>query len=293
MNLKVLVTGSTGLLGHRIIDLALNSGHEVYSTYRAEKYPKGEPVKLDLSNFGKIREVVETIDPAVIINAAAFADVDGCEGNPDKAFKINANAPEVLAKASENIDAHLIHVSTDYVFDGEKGNYSEDDPTNPQSVYGRSKLEGERAIRKNCSSWMIARTSVLYGWEFKDRLNFATWIIEQLSEENEIDIAKDQYNSPTLNTNLAEILLEAAERKKEGLYHVACSSRVSRYEFSEKLAEVFKLNKDLINRTKMGKMNWTAPRPRDSSLDVTKSQSTFKTDILNCKESLQRMRSEK
>lgn len=287
------MTGSTGLLGHRTVDLALDSGHEVYSAYRTEKYPKGNSVNLNLRNFKEIRKVIENIEPEAIINAAAFTDVDGCEKNPEKACEINSEAPKILAKVSDDIGAHLIQVSTDYVFDGKKGNYIEDDPTNPRSVYGRSKLMGENNVKKNCSRWTIARTSVLYGWEFKDKLNFATWLVKKLSEGNEIQIVDDQYNSPTLNTNLAEVLLEAAERSIEGLYHVACSSRVNRYEFSKKLAEAFNLDKSLINRTRMENMGWKAPRPKDSSLDVSKSQEIFDTKILNCENSLEKMWSER
>ncbi|KXB03165.1 hypothetical protein AKJ47_02745 [candidate division MSBL1 archaeon SCGC-AAA261G05] len=290
--MRILVTGSTGLLGHRTVDLAIDSGHKVYSTYRTEKYPKGEPIKLDLRNSKKIKELLEKTGPDVIINTAAFTDVDGCENNPEKAYEVNAKAPKILAKISDKIDTHLIHVSTDYVFDGEKGNYSEEDTPNPQCVYGKTKLEGERNVQENCSSWTIARTSVLYGWEFKDKFNFATWIIKELSDENPIQIVKDQYNSPTLNTNLAEILVESAEKRIDGLYHIACSSKVDRYEFSVKIAKTFDLNSELIKKTTMHDMNWNAPRPKDSSLDVSKSKETFENKILNCDESLQRMRNE-
>jgi len=293
IRLRVLVTGSTGLVGHRIIDLALDWGHEVYSTYRNEKYPRGKQAKLDLRNFGKIQEVVKDIEPEAIINTAAFTDVEGCEKYPEKAYEVNAEAPKMLARASEDISAHLIHVSTDYVFDGEKGSYSEDDLTNPQGIYGKSKLEGEKNVRENCSLWTIARTSVLYGWGFKDKLNFATWLIKELSDKNEVQIVENQYNSPTLNTNLAEVLIEAAGKEIEGLYHVACSSRISRYEFSMKLAKIFHLNQELIKKTTMNEMDWNAPRPKDSSLDVSKSENTFDKKLLNCEESLQKMRDEK
>lgn len=281
------------MLGHRIVDLAIESGHEVFSSYRSKDYPKGKQVKLDLENLAKVREGIREIEPEAIINAAAFTDVDGCEENPEKAFKINGEAPRVLAEVSEDIDTHLIQVSTDYVFDGEKGNYREDDPTNPQSVYGKSKLEGEKNVKENCSRWTIARTSVIYGWEFKDKLNFATWIIKELTNENEIQIVDDQYNSPTLNTNLAEVLIEVAEKEIKGLFHVAGSSRVSRHDFSKKLAEVFDLKGELIERTKMSEMDWNAHRPRDSFLNVSKSEKTFNNALLTCEESLQKMRDEK
>jgi dTDP-4-dehydrorhamnose reductase len=286
------VTGASGLLGHKVAQLALERGHAVYSIYKEHPTNFGTPIKLDLANQSEISKVITELEPEAIIHSAAYTDVDGCETNQDLAWKINAEATKHVAIASASIDSHLIYVSTDYVFDGEKGLYVEEDKTNPISYYGYTKLKGEEFIEKHAKKWCIARPSVLYGWmDYKP--NFATWLINSLNQKKEVKVLKDQYVSPTLNTNLAQMLLEITQRKITGIMHTAGCTRISRHEYALKLAEVFNLDRDLIKPAKMSEMPWKAKRPKDSSLNVNKATAQLNKKPLALNQAFEIMKKEK
>jgi len=272
---KLLVTGASGLLGSMVATLALKRGHIVFSVYKEHKPDADLAIKLDLTNFSNVAEVMHKLKPDAIIHTAAYTDVDGCEENRDLAWRVNAEACKHIAISSTDIDAHLIYVSTDYVFDGEKGLYREEDTPNPINYYGYTKLMGEMFVSQYAKSWCIARTSVIYGWG-GTKLNFATWLIENLKQERQVKVLIDQYVSPTLNTNLAQMLIEIAERRLQGILHTSGASRASRYEFAKKLADTFNLSPNLIAPAKMIELQWKARRPKDSSLDTTKCSSILK-----------------
>jgi len=287
-----LITGASGLLGHKIVLLAIKKGHEVHSTYREHPIKFGNPVKLDLTNQNQISKTILALEPQAIIHTAAYTDVDGCETNQDVAWKVNAEATKYLAIASANANSHLTYVSTDYVFDGGKGLYSEEDQPNPLSYYGCTKLKGEEFARKHAKSLCIVRTSVIYGWSQTPKLNFATWIIKNLNQGREVKVLTDQHVSPTLNSNLADMLLEIAEKETMGTLHTAGASRVSRYEFALKLAEVFDLNKHAIKPAEIDDMQWKAKRPKDSSLNVSKAKALLNATPLKLNQALNMMRKE-
>ena len=274
--MKLLLTGASGLLGRKVAQQALKRDHEVYSVYKEHSINLGNPIKLDLTDQNKVFKAIFRLKPKAIIHTAAYTDVDGCEINRKLAWKVNAEATKHIATASANVGAHLTYVSTDYIFDGEKGCYSEEDQPNPISYYGYTKLKGEEFVKEHATEWCIARTSVIYGWGPKHKQNFATWLINNLDQGKEVKVLTDQYVSPTLNTNLAEVILEIAERKITRTLHTAGATRISRHEFALKLAEAFNLNMDLVKPAKMNEMSWKAKRPRDSSLNVSKA-----LDILN------------
>jgi len=290
--LRLLVTGASGLLGHKIVQLAIERGHEVHSTYREHPIKLGNPVKLDLTDQNQVSEAIVALQPQAIIHTAAYTDVDGCETNQDIAWKVNAEATKYLAIASSNADSHLTYVSTDYVFDGGKGLYSEEDQPNPLSYYGYTKLKGEEFAKKHANSLCIARTSVIYGWGQTQKPNFATWIINNVNQGKEVKVLTDQHVSPTLNTNLANMLLEITEKGIIGTVHTAGASRVSRYEFALKLAEVFNLNKHAIKPAKTDDMQWKAKRPKDSSLNVSKAKALLNATPLELSQALNMMREE-
>jgi dTDP-4-dehydrorhamnose reductase len=290
--LKLLVTGASGLLGHKVAQLAVENGHEVYSTYNEHRTNFGIPIKLDLADQNETSKFITKLKPEAIIHAAAYTDVDGCETNRSLAWKINAEATKHVAIASTRINSHMTYVSTDYVFDGEKGLYTEEDKTNPISYYGYTKLKGEEFTKEHASEWCIARPSVLYGWlDYKQ--NFATWLINNLNQKKEVKVLKDQYVSPTLNTNLAEMLLEIVERKILGILHTAGGTRISRHEYALRLAEVFSLSKDLIKPAKMAEMSWKAKRPKDSSLNVNRAAALLNKKPLTLNQAFEVMKKEK
>lgn len=287
-----MVTGASGLLGHKVAQLALEKGHEVYSICKEHPTNFGTPIKLDLTNQNEISKLITKLKPEAIIHTAAYTDVDGCETNQALAWKINAEATKHIAIASNCINSHLTYVSTDYVFDGEKGLYTEEDKTNPISYYGYTKLKGEEVIKEHATKWCITRPSVLYGW-LDHKQNFATWLINSLNQNKEVKVLKDQYVSPTLNTNLAQMLLEITQRKILGILHTAGGTRVSRYEYAQKLAEVFNLNKDLIKPAKIDEISWKAKRPKDSSLNVRKASTLLYSKPLKLNNALEMMKKEK
>ncbi|MEM3648202.1 MAG: dTDP-4-dehydrorhamnose reductase [Thermoproteota archaeon] len=290
--MKILVTGASGLLGCKISLLALKKGHEVYSVYREHTVDLGEPVKLDLTRRSDVYKVFSELKPEAVIHAAAYTDVDGCEADRDMAWRVNAESTKHVAEASASMGAHLTYVSTDYVFDGEKGLYTEDDEPNPVNYYGYTKLKGEEYVKQHAEQWCIARTSVIYGWGVKHRLNFATWLISNLSQGREVKTITDQHVSPTFNTNLAEMLLEIAERRITGVLHTAGANRVSRYGFALKLAEAFKLDASLVKPAEMSEMPWKAKRPRDSSLNVGKATILLSAKPLRIEQALEMMKKE-
>jgi len=272
--LRLLITGASGLLGSKLAELATAGNHEVYSAYNKNRPTHGKAIRLNICNADDVTEAFRKLDPEAVIHTAAFADVDKCEIKKKLAWKTNAEATKNIATSSASAKAHITYVSTDYVFNGEKGFYSEGDQTDPISYYGYTKLKSEEFVRKHAAKWCIARPSVLYGWT-GHKQNFATWLIDNLTQERPIKVLNDQYVSPTLNTNLAEMLLEISEEGKLGILHTAGAARVSRFEYAVKLAKVFDLNIDLVEPARMSEMQWKAKRPRDSSLNVNKATATL------------------
>ena len=286
------MTGASGLLGQKVAQLALEKGHEVYSTYKEHPTNSGNPIKLDLTNQDQVSKTISHLKPQVVIHAAAYTDVDGCEINQDLAWRVNAEATKHIAEASAKANSHIIYVSTDYVFDGEKGLYSEEDQPKPISHYGYTKLKGEDFIKEHAQEWCITRASVIYGWGQQYKLNFATWLINNLKQGKEVKVLVDQYVSPTLNTNLAEMLLEIAQRRITGILHTAGATRISRHEFALELARVFNLNKDLIKPAKTHEMSWKAKRPKDSSLNIGKANALLNTKPQKLNHALKMMKKE-
>ncbi|MCX8183092.1 MAG: dTDP-4-dehydrorhamnose reductase [Crenarchaeota archaeon] len=290
--MKILVTGASGLLGSKICLLALKKGHEVYSVYREHAVDSGKPVKLDLTSWSDVFKAFSELKPEAVIHAAAYTDVDGCEANRDTAWSVNAESTRLVAEASARIGAHLTYVSTDYVFDGEKGLYTEDDEPNPINYYGYTKLKGEEYVKQHGEQWCIARASVIYGWGAEHKPNFATWLISSLSQGKEVKVLTDQHVSPTFNTNLAEMLLEIAERRITGVLHTAGATRVSRHGFALKLAEAFQLDVNMVKPASMREIPWKARRPRDSSLNVSKALMLLESKPLRLEQALEMMRKE-
>jgi len=200
--------------------------------------------------------------------------VDRCEIDPDLAFAINATAAENLANEARDANAFMVQVSTDYVFDGEKGMYSENDKASPVNRYGQSKLEGEKAVMRTLDegTWSIARASVVYGWGRAHRPNAATYIYDKLSKGEGVQMVHDQFSSPTLNTNLSAMVLEIAGRQMPGILHTAGATRMNRYDFALGLAKTFKLESTLISPVESESLHWKARRPKDSSLNVLSAQ---------------------
>lgn len=284
---RLLITGAAGLLGRKIADLA-RKDYKVTPLYHTGSLYPSSP-KFDITNPQEVSSLVNAIKPNILIHTAAETNVDKCETEKEHAWKVNTEGTRYLALACAKVNAKLVYISTDYVFDGKKGNYNETDKPNPINYYGLTKLEGEQQVIQNCKNYAILRTSVLYGWH-PWKQNFVTWTINQLKQNKEIIVVKDHYNTPTLVDNLAEMTLEIVERDSQGLFHTSGSERISRYEFAKQIAKTFNLNSHLIKPIKMDQLTtWIAKRPKDSSLNTSKIQKQLKTKPLNITEGLERM----
>ncbi len=261
------------MLGAKLAELSSMKGHEVFAAYQVHLPEFGKPILIDQTDEKQVRRSVAQIRPQVILNTAALTDVDVCEEHPESALLINASSVGYLANAAKESNSFLVQVSTDYVFNGETGLYSETDVPNPVNQYGLSKLKGEQAAMSLSEGrWCVARASVVYGWGRSHRPNAATYVIEKLSRGENIQMVHDQFSSPTLNSNLAAMLLEIAEQKTQGLLHTSGFTRLSRYDFAIGLAETMGLNKRLISPIGRNELKWKAKRPRDSSLKVAKAR---------------------
>ena len=268
--MRIFITGGSGLLGGKIAELASEKRYEVYAGYCHNKPDFGEPVKFDLTKKSDF-EVIYKTGAEVIVHTAALTNVDECETSKELAYKINVKGTKRIAEIATELRAFLVYVSTDYVFSGDKGIYKEDDEPNPINYYGYTKLLGEKYC--NC----ITRTCVIYGAKpANNKVNFALWLINKLRQEEEVKIITDQYITPTLNTNLAKMVLEIAERKLKGIFHLAGATRISRHNFALRIADKFELDEDLIIPSKMAEMRWIAKRPKDSSLDTSKALKCLK-----------------
>ena len=302
--MKLLVIGGSGLLGYKVAKMASNE-HETFLTYnyRSIQVEGCTALKLDKCDRKAVFELLEKIKPDVVIDTAALHNVDYCETHPEEAWKVNVEGTRNVAEACKKVGAKIIFISTDYVFDGTKGYYTEEDTPNPLSYYAKTKLEAEKTIQSLDVNYIIARPSVIYGWNPNEvsglksssgkSVNFVVWALQKLEKGEEIKAVTDQYSSPTLADNLAEALLVMASSEKQGIYHTAGKDCVNRYEFTLKIAEVFGLDKSLIKPVTSEIFKQVAKRPKKCCLDVSKAEKDFGIRFLTVEEGLKLMKNQK
>jgi dTDP-4-dehydrorhamnose reductase len=271
--LKLLITGASGLLGSKLAKAALIKNIQVYAGYNKNFPVWGMPVPFDVSDKNQVKNIFELIKPDVVVHAASLTDVDKCEFDKELAWRINVDGAANIAQFASKTRCFLVYISTDYVFNGKKSCNKENDQTEPLNYYGLTKLEAEKDIQLLMSNCCIARTSVIYGaTPATGKINFALWLLKKLQNNEKVQIATDQYNSPTLNTNLVDMILDVIEQRLSGIFHLCGASRVSRYDFALMFAKIFNLNDCLIEPVSASYFKWSATRPADSSLDVSKTQ---------------------
>lgn len=259
--MRILLTGAAGQLGQAFLERAIA---DVVPATRDGALPNG--VAMDLSRPSACAEVAARVRPDVIVHGGAMTNVDGCERDPALAWTVNAEATGALAGAARDVGARFVYVSTDYVFDGMRGNYREDDATNPLSAYGRSKLGGEQEAAGK-APLLIARTSGVFS-PYKQ--NFVIWLVKELEAGRRVRIVEDQWLNPTSAEDLADQVIALVAARAEGVYHTAGATGLSRLEAARVISRVFGLDGALIDPVKNADMTWLAPRPRDSTLDTSK-----------------------
>ena len=255
--MKVLVLGAKGMLGSEIV-MCLKSSFDVFSCGREE---------LDITDEFLTKNKIEGISPEIVINTAAYTDVEGCERNIGHAFKVNAQGVKNVAEACREAGSKIVHISTDYIFDGTKrAPYNEDDKTGPLNVYGKSKLEGEIFIKNACKDFLIIRSEWLYGMSGR---NFVKFIINESEKKTKLKIVNDQIGSPTNTKDLSAAIIALIKNGCKGIYNASNNGECSWYEFACKIKEFKNIAVEILPITS-NEFNRAARRPSYSVLNCNK-----------------------
>ena len=275
--LKILLTGANGLVGQTIVHFIQSMpGYEFLATSASAcKIKNLNPTcftQLDISLPDQVNSVFERYCPHVVIHCAALTQVDPCEVDPDLCDKINIDGTRFVAKAAEKCGARFIFLSTDFVFDGLHGPYSEDDQPVPVSVYGWSKLQGEYITRSLKVPWVIVRTILVYGiTPSMNRSNLVTWVRDSLNSDKAIRVVNDQFRMPTLVDDLVAGIITIIEKNKTGIYHLSGPEMISVHDFAIKTAQVFALDLSLISPIKSEVLNQPGRRPVSTGFILDKA----------------------
>lgn len=275
---RILVTGSNGLLGQKITDLSLSDpdieliasskGPNRHNISRGYAYEE-----LDILDPHRLKQLVDKHRPDTIINTAAMTNVDTCETERENCYALNVESVKNLIEICESRNIQLIHISTDFIFDGEKGPYSEEDQPNPLSYYGQTKLEAEKLIQNSCCPWVILRTIIVYGIvNDMSRSNIVLWAKKALEKGDLINVVNDQWRSPTLAEDLAECCLLAAKKNALGVFNASGKDLMSIIELVERVADHWNLDKSLIRPISADSLNQAAKRPRKTGFILDKAK---------------------
>lgn len=275
MSCTILITGSNGLLGQKLVHL-LKEKHNVIATSLGSCLISNQSdfiyQILDITDEYNIGKIFNMYKPKYVINTAAMTNVDACEDYKNLCDDINVKAVNYLSTACEKYNSHLIHISTDFIFDGKNGPYDEDDEANPLSYYGLSKLKSEQVLQKSNCKWAILRTILLYGTaENLERNNIVLWARKALKDSQELNIIDDQFRSPTLAEDLAQACYLVIEKEAIGVYNASGKDIMSIYEMVERMADFYKCDKSQINRISSTNLNQKAKRPLKTGFILDKS----------------------
>jgi dTDP-4-dehydrorhamnose reductase len=276
--IRVLITGSNGLLGQKIVYSSLKRKNiELIATARGENrliQQEGYTYhSLDVTDRNQVLELICSVKPQVVINCAAMTNVDACETDRENCKLQNIDAVSFLVEACNEVNAHLVHVSTDFIFDGKAGPYDEEATPNPLSYYGWSKAQAEEIIKEHSHDWAILRTILVYGIvDNMSRSNVVLWAKGALEKGNPINVVNDQFRMPTLAEDLAEGCLLAAEKHATGVFNISGSDYMSTLELVERVADFFKLDKSIIHPISSITLNQPAVRPPKTGFILDKAR---------------------
>jgi dTDP-4-dehydrorhamnose reductase len=268
--MRILVTGASGLLGLNLC-LHLADEHKIFGTFHSRelKKPPFPTVYCDMQKRQSIEAAIDKIKPEFLINCAAMANVDSCELQPDMAQLINAEMPGTLAVICKKRGIKLIHISTDAVFDGKMGDYTEEDSPNPLSVYARTKLDGEQAVSAEDPQAIIARVN-FYGFSLDGKRSLAEFFLSNLVGNNQVNGFVDVMFCPLYVTDLVDTLVKMIEKELSGLFHAVSPESLSKYAFGVRIAEKFGFKKDLIQPKSITEGGLLAARSPRLTLNIDK-----------------------
>lgn len=275
--MKILITGANGLLGYKLVQLlSKQSNIKAIATGRRMITDLPSNVsfnELDISDLIQTENLISQLKPDVIINTAAMTQVDQCETDREACWKANVTGVENLIAACTKNKTHLVHVSTDFIFDGSHGPLDESAIPKPVNFYGESKLAAEKALQHSTVSWAILRTVLVYGvTPDMSRSNIVLWVKKSLEDGKTINVVNDQWRTPTLAEDLAMGCYLAAKKKATGIFNISGEEMMTPYDIAIQTADFFKLNKSLIHATDSGKFKQPAMRPLKTGFIITKAK---------------------
>lgn len=279
--MKVLLTGSNGLLGQKLVDLyKTNSSVELIATARGvDRYPDKigyTYASLDITQKNEVDSVLDFHQPDVVINTAAMTNVDACESEREACDALNVHAVDFLVNACNRINAHFVHVSTDFIFDGTHGPLTEDEKPSPISYYGLSKVKAEEIVQAKSKSWAIARTVLVYGIvSDMSRSNIVLWAKGALESGKSINVVADQFRTPTLAEDLAQGCSLIAEQKATGIYNISGKNFMSVYDLVVQVADFWNLDKSLLHLSSSEGIKQPAKRPPITGFRLDKAMNVL------------------
>lgn len=276
--MKILITGSNGLLGQKLVGQCLKRKINFLASSkgvnRNNDCPYENYISLDICDVNNIQDVFNAYAPTHVIHTAAITNVDYCEENPEECEQVNVVATQLLFEASQKCKAHFQLLSTDFVFDGLKGNYEESDQPSPLSVYAKSKVDGENLLLNSSNNnWSIVRTIIVYGiGNNLSRSNIICWAKDVLSKGQEITIVDDQFRAPTWADDLAWACLRICDLNEKGIFHISGPETMSIFDLVNRVAKHFELPADKVKPISSSQLNQAAKRPPKTGFNLRKSQ---------------------
>ena len=286
---KILITGGSGMLGSYVAVQAAESGWETWATYTQHKIEisECETIQLDIRDGSAVQKAFEEVRPDAVIHTAAMAKPDICEVEKGDTYAVNVIGTQNIISACEKVGTRLVHVSTDMVFNGERNPYKTDAPLSPMNYYGLTKVGAETAVYASKIDWAIVRTAIIYGpRKFPWLESFSDKIIETLQAGKTLGAFVDQYRPPIPAWNLAEVLLEIADRKLTGIFHAVCPEPSTRFQFARKVAEVYGLDPELVTPIYMDEAQPQAFRQKILILDAISTSRALNSRLLGFEEGI-------
>jgi dTDP-4-dehydrorhamnose reductase len=292
--MKILITGANGFLGYYLVEQLLEKNYSVIATGKGEcRLPFTHDIRfqylsMDFTDPFNVHDVFENIKPDVVIHAGAMSKPDECEMDQMKAYLVNVEGTVQLLINAEELKSFFIFLSTDFVFDGEKGMYKEDDAPRPINYYGRTKLEAEEAVKEYMFDWAIARTVLVYGKNHSGHSNILKIIKEKLEKREEYDVVDDQLRTPTFVEDLAKGIVSIIEKRATGIFHLSGKDILTPYQMAIKTAEHLKLDNSILNKVTAASFSQPARRPLRTGFVIDKARKELGYEPISFEEGLQK-----